>query len=232
MNKLPLILLQNIHKNYTVGTVESHVLKSITLQVDEKELIAIIGASGSGKSTLMNIMGFLDKADQGTYHFRGHNTLSLDDDQRAILRNQSIGFVFQQFNLLSRFTALQNVALPLTYREDLSASTIHGRALDALAHVGMKSFAAHRPTQLSGGQQQRVAIARALVGDPQIIFADEPTGSLDSATGKEIMALFSTLHQEGRTLIIVSHDPHIAQQCPRQITIADGHIIHNGDSCA
>lgn len=231
MNKTPLIQLVNIDKNYQVGSVISQVLKSISLNIMNEDMLAIIGASGSGKSTLMNIIGLLDKPLRGDYLFKGQNTHLFDDDQRASLRNQAFGFVFQQFHLLPRFTALQNVALPLTYRE-LSTSTIQSRAMDALAHVGMKSFAQHRPTQLSGGQQQRVAIARALVTDPQVILADEPTGSLDSATGKEIMALFTTLHREGRTLIIVTHDDHIARQCPRNITLVDGRIISDGVLCA
>ncbi len=224
MNKTPLIALQNIEKKYQVGPVESVVLKSISLTVGEQEMLAIVGASGSGKSTLMNIIGLLDKPDQGDYQLSGQLTRGLNDDDRARLRNQHIGFVFQQFNLLSRFTALQNVALPLTYRE-LPESTIQQKALEALDRVGMKAFALHRPTQLSGGQQQRVAIARALVGEPQVILADEPTGALDSVTGQEIMNLFRVLHDEGRTLILVTHDAHIAQQCTRQITLADGRII-------
>ncbi len=224
MNNLPVIELHDIEKKYQVGLVESVVLKSISLNVFDKDMLAIVGASGSGKSTLMNIIGLIDKSDHGQYILNGQNTRGIDDDARAILRNQHIGFVFQQFNLLSRFTALQNVALPLTYRE-LPESIIQQKALEALEKVGMKSFALHRPTQLSGGQQQRVAIARALVGDPRVILADEPTGSLDSVTGQDIMNLFRTLNQEGRTLILVTHDEHIAHQCSRRITIADGRII-------
>lgn len=224
MNKTPLIELENIEKKYQVGTVGSVVLKSISLTVFAQDMLAIVGASGSGKSTLMNIIGLLDKPCYGDYQLSGQLTGGLNDDERATLRNQQIGFVFQQFNLLSRFTALQNVALPLTYR-DLAESVIQQRALDALKRVGMSAFAMHRPTQLSGGQQQRVAIARALVGEPQVILADEPTGALDSVTGQEIMNLFRALHDEGRTLILVTHDEHIAQQCTRQITLADGRII-------
>lgn len=229
MNNLPLIVLEHIEKTYQVGEVESTVLKSISLNVAQKEMLAIVGASGSGKSTLMNIIGLLDTADKGLYQLKGRDIRGLSDDERATLRNQHIGFVFQQFNLLSRFTALQNVELPLTYR-NLSAQTIQSRALDALARVGMKSFAKHRPTQLSGGQQQRVAIARALVGEPQVILADEPTGALDSVTGKEIMALFGALHEEGRTLILVTHDEQVAHQCQRRITLADGKIISDESS--
>jgi putative ABC transport system ATP-binding protein len=224
MNKAPLIALENIEKRYQIGQLESTVLKSVSLNVTAQEMLAIVGASGSGKSTLMNIIGLLDKPCRGDYWLHGQNVRGLNDDERANLRNQRIGFVFQQFNLLSRFTALQNVALPLTYRE-LSDSVIEKKALAALERVGMKTFAERRPTQLSGGQQQRVAIARALVGEPQVILADEPTGSLDSVTGQDIMNLFTELNREGCTLIIVTHDEHIAEQCSRRITIADGRIL-------
>lgn len=223
MNK-PLIQLTDIVKKYQVGTIESLALKGLSLSVDEGELLAIVGASGSGKSTLMNIIGLLDKPDAGRYVLKRKKVAGLTDDQLALLRNQQIGFVFQQFNLLARFSAEKNVALPLIYR-NLPAPIIKQRVFDALARVGMESFALHRPTQLSGGQQQRVAIARALVGEPQVILADEPTGSLDSATGKDIMSLFVTLHGEGRTIIMVTHDEHVAAICQRRITLADGQII-------
>ena len=221
---MSLISLTHIVKQYQIGTVESTVLKSISLAVDAGEMLAIVGASGSGKSTLMNIIGLLDKADSGDYILRGSNVAGLNADQLATLRNQHIGFVFQQFNLLPRFSAAQNVALPLTYR-DVSPQAIKQRVNDVLARVGMRSFATHCPTQLSGGQQQRIAIARALVGEPQVILADEPTGALDSATGKEIMALFTALHKEGRTLILVTHDERVAAQCRRRITLSDGQIV-------
>lgn len=223
MNK-PLIALTNIVKKYQIGSVESIVLKNVSLSVDEGEMLAIVGASGSGKSTLMNIIGLLDKAENGQYLLRGRNVAGLTDDQLAILRNQRIGFVFQQFNLLPRFTAEQNIALPLTYR-NVPVHLIKKRVLDALSRVGMQTFAAHRPTQLSGGQQQRVAIARALVGEPQVILADEPTGALDSSTGKDILKLFLGLHDEGRTIILVTHDEQVATQCRRRITLADGQIV-------
>ncbi len=226
MNKMPLIELHDIEKKYTVGSVESVVLKSVSLTVCESEMLAIVGASGSGKSTLMNMIGLLDKPDKGRFLLKGQDMFVLNDDLRAGLRNKHIGFVFQQFNLLPRFTALQNVTLPLTYRE-LPTHIMQQQALAALDKVGMKAYAQHRPTQLSGGQQQRVAIARALVNEPQVILADEPTGALDSVTGQEIMNLFCTLNQEGRTLILVTHDEHIAQQCTRRITLADGRIIRD-----
>ncbi|MFA5959626.1 MAG: ABC transporter ATP-binding protein [Tatlockia sp.] len=226
----PLIALEKIVKTYQLGATASEILKTVSLTVDEGELLAILGASGSGKSTLMNIIGLLDKADSGQYLLRGQDIASLNADQLADLRNQTIGFVFQQFNLLPRFSAWQNVALPLTYR-NLPLDEIEDRVHKALTTVGMASFKLHKPTQLSGGQQQRVAIARALVGEPRVILADEPTGALDSRTGAEVMHLFHTLHSEGRTLIIVTHDEHIAAQCQRNITMADGQIQHKRVSC-
>ena len=221
-----LISLTNIIKNYQIGTVKSTVLNDVSLVVDEGDMLAIVGASGSGKSTLMNIIGLLDKAEGGQYLLLGRDVAGLNDDQLALLRNQRIGFVFQQFNLLPRFSAAQNIALPLTYR-NVPPSLIKQRVTDVLARVGMQSFAAHRPTQLSGGQQQRIAIARALVSEPQVILADEPTGALDSATGKEIMKLFLALHAEGRTIILVTHDEQVALQCARRITLADGEIVND-----
>ncbi len=222
---MPLISLTNLIKKYVIGDTESTVLKSVSLTIDEGDMLAIVGASGSGKTTLMNIIGLLDKVDSGDYVLRGRNVAGLSDDELAVLRNQSIGFVFQQFNLLPRFNALQNVELPLTYRRDESSAQIRQRALSALDRVGMRAFTDHRPTQLSGGQQQRVAIARALVSEPQVILADEPTGALDTATSNDIMALFQALHLEGRTLILVTHDEQVASLCSRRITLADGEII-------
>jgi putative ABC transport system ATP-binding protein len=220
----PLIAIQNIIKKYKIGDTESTVLKEVSVSVEEGEMLAIVGTSGSGKSTLMNIIGLLDKPDSGEYLLRGRNVAGLSADQLAMLRNQHIGFVFQQFNLLPRFSAEQNIALPLTYR-NLPAPVIKQRVFDALARVGMQTFAAHRPTQLSGGQQQRIAIARALVGEPEVLLADEPTGSLDSATGKDIMKLFLALHDEGRTIILVTHDEQVASLCHRRITLADGQVV-------
>jgi putative ABC transport system ATP-binding protein len=219
-----LIDLRHIVKKYTIGTVESTVLNNVSLSIDDGEMVAVVGASGSGKSTLMTMMGLLDKPDSGEYLLQGRNVAGLSDDDLAQLRNQRIGFVFQQFNLLTRFSAEQNVALPLTYR-DLSPEIVKKRVTDALKRVGMQAFAAHGPTQLSGGQQQRIAIARALVTEPHVILADEPTGALDSSTGKDIMSLFLALHKEGRTLILVTHDEQVAAQCARRITLADGHIV-------
>jgi len=220
----PIISLTDIVKKYNIGSVETIVLKKVSFNVNKGEMIAIVGASGSGKSTMMNIIGLLDKADNGTYLIKGNDVAGLEDDDLAKLRNQSIGFVFQQFNLLPRFNAKKNIELPLIYRA-ISKELINQKVSNVLKRVGMEDFASHRPTQLSGGQQQRIAIARALVGDPEVILADEPTGSLDSQTGKEIMNLFLDLHREGRTIILVTHDEKVASLCERRITLVDGKIV-------
>lgn len=219
-----LIQITDLVKSYHLEGVSTTVLKNVSLRVPQSALLAIVGASGSGKSTLMNIIGLLDKPDSGTYLLAQRDVASLSSDEAAQLRNQHIGFVFQQFNLLPRFSAMNNVALPLTYRA-LSAADIEEKVFAALDKVGMSKYAHHRPTQLSGGQQQRVAIARALVTEPQVILADEPTGALDSKTGAEVMNLFLALHAEGRTLILVTHDQHIAQQCKQTITLVDGLVV-------
>lgn len=224
MTDKALIQLTNLVKTYHLEGISSTVLKKVSLTVEEGDLLAIVGASGSGKSTLMNIIGLLDKADSGTYLLKNNDVAALTDDEAADWRNRSIGFVFQQFNLLPRFTAMQNVALPLTYR-GVPAAELKERVHAALERVGMHTYARHRPTQLSGGQQQRVAIARALVTEPQVILADEPTGALDSRTGSEVMNLFLALHQEGRTIIMVTHDEQVATQCKRRITLADGAVV-------
>lgn len=222
--KKSLILLDNIKKSYQVNHLSSWVLKGISLNVCEGELLAIVGSSGSGKSTLMSIIGLLDKPSEGEYFIKDQNVAHLNHNQLAELRNQSIGFVFQQFNLLPRFSVKHNVALPLIYRH-LNNVEIEKKVSKALKRVGMLDFIDRLPTQLSGGQQQRIAIARALVGDPQILLADEPTGALDSQTGEEIMRVFLRLHQEGSTILIVTHDKSIASQCNRSITLADGLIV-------
>ena len=224
-----LIELKNVSKKYRVGDVVTTVLKGVSLRVNRGEMIAIVGPSGSGKSTLMNLIGLLDKADEGDYLLNHQNISTLSNDELASLRNKHIGFVFQQFNLLPRFNTIQNVGLPLVYRKELQALVCQKKITTVLEKVGMAAFADHRPSQLSGGQQQRVAIARALVGSPEVILADEPTGALDSATGKEIMDLFLTLNHEGRTIVLVTHDEKIANQCNRILTMKDGHII--GDNC-
>lgn len=219
-----LISLDKICKSYALDGIVTQVLKQVSLEIQQGEMVAIVGASGSGKSTLMNLLGLLDKADSGNYLLNGRPVSGLNEDELADLRNQQIGFVFQQFNLLPRFNAAQNVALPLIYRQCETNET-KDRVNQALSHVGMSAYQHHKPGQLSGGQQQRVAIARALVTQPQVILADEPTGALDSRTGSEVMQLFHHLHQEGRTLILITHDEQIAAQCQRRICLADGQIV-------
>ncbi len=224
MVKQPLIELKHIFKTYRIGERELTVLKNINLTVYHGELLAIVGASGSGKSTLMNLLGLLDKPNSGDYWLEGKAVSTLHPDKAAQLRNHHIGFVFQQFNLLPRLNAAQNVALPLTYRT-LAKQDLHKRVDEALEQVGMLAYKTHKPQELSGGQQQRVAIARALVSNPNALLADEPTGALDSKTGQEIMKLFGALHQTGRTIILVTHDEAIANMCERKVTFADGEII-------
>jgi putative ABC transport system ATP-binding protein len=219
-----LIELKNITKVYKTGLSEFHALKGISFTLMPGEMLAIVGSSGSGKSTLMNIMGFLDHCTMGEYFFNDENVSRLSEQALAVTRNKKIGFVFQSFFLLPRLNALQNVMLPLFYREEplLRAKE---KARKILKKVGMDLFENHKPNQLSGGQQQRVAIARALVGDPDVIFADEPTGSLDSKTGQEVMDLFLHLNQdEGRTIVIVTHDKEVSRLCKRTITLKDGLI--------
>ncbi|STY27912.1 ABC transporter ATP-binding protein [Legionella wadsworthii] len=220
----PLMVLKDIVKSYHLEGISTTILKEISLTVFEGDLLAIVGASGSGKSTLMNILGLLDKADKGTYWLQKRNVAALSDDEAAELRNQHIGFVFQQFNLLPRFNAMQNVALPLIYR-GVGSAEMKERVLEALDRVGMQQYAHHRPTQLSGGQQQRVAIARALVTEPQVILADEPTGALDSRTGNEVMNLFLSLNGQGRSIIMITHDEQIAALCKRKIILVDGVVM-------
>lgn len=221
---MSLISLGHVVKKYHVDSLTTTVINDVSFAVNQGDMLAIVGVSGSGKSTLMNIIGLLDSMDSGQYFLDSRNVAGLSADELASLRNQYIGFVFQQFNLLTRLSALQNVALPLSYRDNLTSAQIKQQAMKALERVGMGAYAERRPNQLSGGQQQRIAIARALVGEPHIILADEPTGALDSVTGNEIFDLFHLLHQEGRTIIIVTHDAQIAAQCTRCITIADGRI--------
>lgn len=219
----PLLVLENIQKSFSVSEQPVTILKNLSLTIHEGELIAIVGSSGSGKSTLLYILGLLDKADQGKYLLDQQDISQLSESSLAQFRNQKIGFVFQQFYLLPRLTAEQNIALPLTYRK-LSPTEIKMQVAKTLEAVEMSKFAQHYPTQLSGGQQQRIAIARALAAQARIILADEPTGSLDSQTGKTIMQLFLDLHALGHTIILVTHDQSIAAQCQRRITLVDGQI--------
>lgn len=221
---MSLIELSQIEKNYGAGSAQHRILRGIDLQIEQGEFVAIMGASGSGKSTLMNIIGLLDKPSSGEYRLNDRPVNDLSDDELANLRNHSIGFVFQQFYLLPRLTALENVALPLSYRT-ISVADRLKLAKNMLNKVGMEDRLQHMPNQLSGGQQQRVAIARALVTDPKMILADEPTGALDSKTGDEVMGLFKRLNREDKTtVVLVTHDPEIAKQCQRIIHIRDGQL--------
>lgn len=218
-----MIELENITKVYRMGEVEVNALRGLTLSVATGEMIAIVGASGSGKSTLLNVIGLLDRPTSGRYLFNEIDVSQLNDNQLAEMRNKELGFVFQDFNLLPRATALANVELPLIYSRN--AGNRRERAAEALRWVGLEQRAKHKPTELSGGEQQRVAIARALVNNPSIILADEPTGELDTHSSAEIMSIFRKLHQEGITIILITHEVDIAAQAQRTIHLQDGRII-------
>ena len=220
----PVIQLDHIHKTYTMGDVEVHALRGVSLTIREGEFVAIMGASGSGKSTTMNIIGCLDRPTRGTYILDGEDVSQMSKDQRADIRCKKIGFVFQGFNLLSRTSALENVELPMLYL-GVDATQRHQRAMEALAAVGLAGREQNHPNQLSGGQQQRVAVARSLVNHPALILADEPTGNLDSRTSVEVMEIFQRLNRErGITLVLVTHEPDIAQYADRVIVFKDGKI--------
>ncbi len=217
-----MIELEDITKNYSMGKVEVPALRGITLSIEQGEMVALIGASGSGKSTLMNIVGFLDKPTSGKYLLDGVDASRLNDNKLAEMRNKKIGFVFQTYNLLPRASAITNVELPIVYG---GSSGKRKRAMEALERVGLAARFKHKPSELSGGEQQRVAIARALVNNPALILADEPTGNLDSVATQEIISIFLKLHQEGNTILLVTHEMDVAQQSQRIIRLLDGKII-------
>ena len=220
------IKLADIRKIYTIGDSTVAALDGVSIHIKKGEFAAIMGPSGSGKSTLMNILGCLDRPTTGSYILDGEQVAKLSDDDLAITRNKKIGFVFQNFNLLSRISALENVALPLIYA-GVDRTTRLKRATELLTSVGLGERIDHLPNELSGGQRQRVAIARALVNDPRILMADEPTGNLDTKSSIEIMGLFGELHQQGKTIILVTHEPDIAEYAQRQLTVRDGKIVHD-----
>ena len=223
---MSIIKTENLVRHFTVGTQTVQALRGVSLDIDRGEFVAIMGPSGSGKSTLMNIIGCLDSPTSGTYHLNNKNVSTLDDDALALIRNHEIGFVFQNFHLLARNTALDNVMLPLKYA-GIDKSEQEEIAMEVIKSVDLESRAHHQPSELSGGQQQRVAIARALVNKPSILFADEPTGNLDSKTGDDVMNLFTNLHKQGQTIIVITHEIEVANQAERIISIKDGKIFED-----
>ena len=218
---MALIQTRELWKTYTMGSELVHALQGLSVDVERGEFVAIMGPSGSGKSTLMNLIGCLDTPSRGTYLLNGHDVSQMEDDALARIRNREIGFVFQTFNLLPRASALQNVELPLIY-SGVPAAERKVRAIEALGLVELEDRMDHRPNELSGGQRQRVAIARALVNKPSIILADEPTGNLDSKTGVELMSVFSRLHREGNTIVLITHESDVASHAHRIISLRDG----------
>ena len=218
-----MLKLKNIHKSYQQGSQEFPILKGIDLHVKEGDFLAIMGPSGSGKSTLMNIIGCLDKASAGSYHIEGTDVSDLSYNQLSDLRNQKIGFVFQNFNLMPKLTACQNVELPLTYMK-VPKKERRERALEMLRLVGLEERSDFKPMELSGGQKQRVAIARALVTNPSFILGDEPTGALDTKTSVQIMELFKQFNEQGKTIVIITHEPEVAQLCKQTVVLRDGNI--------
>lgn len=223
-HKMDMIRLEEITKIYHRGAEELHILKSISLSVAVGDFVAIVGPSGSGKSTLMNMIGLLDAPTSGHYTLDQVSTEKLSDNELATLRNQKIGFIFQQFNLLPRLTAIENVELPMIYA-GMTSKQRRAKALEMLGLLGMAERGHHKPSELSGGQQQRVAIARALALSPALLLADEPTGALDSKTGEEVLELILKLNEQGNTIVLITHDPHIAEHANRVITLRDGEIL-------
>ena len=222
-----LIELQDIYKIYQMGDTEVRALDGVSLTIKRGEFVAIVGQSGSGKSTCMNIIGCLDVPTSGSYHLNGVDVSTMKDDEQAEIRNKMLGFIFQQYNLIPKLNLCENVELPLLYA-GLSPAERQQRALASLERVGLREKAQNLPSQLSGGQQQRVSIARALAGDPQVILADEPTGALDSHTGREVLSFLQKLHRDGSTIVLITHDNSIARQAERIVRLADGKIIYDG----
>ena len=218
-----MIQVKDVHKSYDLGETFVHALRGVSFSIEEGEFVSIMGPSGSGKSTLMNIVGCLDTPSEGTYLLNDRNVGNLNEEQLAGIRNEQIGFVFQKFQLLPRSSALENVALPLKYASVKQSERLI-RAEEVLDKVGLTNRLAHKPTELSGGEQQRVAIARALVNSPSILFADEPTGNLDSKTGNQVLEIFKDLNKRGQTIVVITHEREVAKQSQRTITIKDGEI--------
>ena len=227
MEKKVVIELQDVRRNFMVGDEEVHALRGVSFKIYEGEFVTIMGKSGSGKSTLLNQLGCLDTPSSGEYILDGVPVRTMSKSQRAVLRNRKIGFIFQNYNLLSKTTSVENVELPLMYNAEVSAAERHQRAIDALKAVGLGDRLYHKSNQMSGGQMQRVAIARALVNNPAVILADEATGNLDTRTSFEILVLFQKLHAAGRTIIFVTHNPDIANYSSRNIMLRDGKVISN-----